>query len=100
MPHPRWWAFEDGRTNFGAVTPDTADLIGLLLLEFALVSSHNWFLVPTDLDTGVLATIDGLAVTDVFGQRFWITPAGSGGEDAWQRWSLYHLDAGGTASVA
>ena len=23
MPQPRWWTFEDGQTNFGAITPDT-----------------------------------------------------------------------------
>src|SRR5262249_31739713 len=34
MPNTRWWAFEDGATNFGAVRPDTTDLAKLLLIEF------------------------------------------------------------------
>lgn len=100
MPHPRWWALEDGRTNFAAVTPDTTDLIRLLFLEFALVFSNDWFLVPCDLPVGTLASIEGLVVTDVFGQRFWITPAGSGADDAWQRWSMFNLGIAGTAPVA
>jgi hypothetical protein len=100
MPHPRWWAFEDGRTNFGAVTPDTTDLVRLLFLEFALVYSNDWFLLPCDLPEGTLATVAGLAVTDVFGHRFWITPAGAGPDDDWQRWSLYNLDVAGPAAVA
>jgi len=31
MPNARWWAFEDGATNFGDVKPDTTDLAKLLL---------------------------------------------------------------------
>ena len=27
MPLPRWWAMEDGRTNFAAVQPDSTDII-------------------------------------------------------------------------
>ncbi len=26
MPNTRWWAFEDSRTNFGDIRPDTTDL--------------------------------------------------------------------------
>ncbi|WP_283138990.1 hypothetical protein [Rhizohabitans arisaemae] len=99
MPHPRFWAFEDGRTNFGAITPDTTDLARLLFCEFALVFSNDWFLLPCDLPAGTLAALKGLAVTDVFGQRFWITPAGSGADDDWQRWSMFNLTIAGTAPV-
>ena len=46
MPNTRWWAFEDGKTNFGEVKPDTTDLAKLLLMEFGLVYANDWFLVP------------------------------------------------------
>jgi hypothetical protein len=97
MPNPRWWAFEDGQTDFGAVTADTTDLVKLLFLEFALVYSNDWFLLPCDLDAGTLARVDGVMITDVFGQRNWIEPAGSGADDDWQRWSMYNLDVGDAA---
>ncbi len=100
MPNPRWWAFEDGRTDFGAITADTTDLVKLLFLEFALVYSDDWFLLPCDLDAGTLARVDGVMFTDVFGQRNWIEPAGTGADDDWQRWSMYNLDVSGTAPVA
>jgi len=100
MPHPRWWSFEDGRTDFGAISADTTDLVKLLFLEFALVYSDDWFLLPCDLDEGTLARVDGVMFTDVFGQRQWIEPAGSGPDDDWQRWSMFNLDVAGTASVA
>jgi hypothetical protein len=31
-------------------------------------------------------------VTNVFGERTWIEPAGSGPDDAWQRWSLFGVN--------
>jgi hypothetical protein len=95
MPLPRWWAVEDGRTNFAAVTPDSTDLARLIFLEFALVYSNDWYQLPCDLPAGSLAAIQGLAVTDVFGQRLWVTPAGTG-DRSWQRWAMYTLggDAG------
>ncbi|RKT09336.1 hypothetical protein BX285_6423 [Streptomyces sp. 1114.5] len=99
MPLPRWWAVEDGRTNFAGVRPDSTDLAKLVFLEFALVYSNDWYQLPCDLPAGVLASIQGLAVTDVFGQRQWISPAGSGQDEDWQRWSMYTLDTIGTADV-
>jgi len=87
MPLPRWWAMEDGRTNFAAVQPDSTDVIRLVFLEFALVFSNDWYVLPCDLPAGTLAGVQGLAVTDVFGARRWITPAGGG------PWSMYSLSA-------
>jgi hypothetical protein len=100
MPNPRWWAFEDGSTDFGAVSADTTDLVKLLFLEFALVYSNDWFLLPCDVDRGTLARVEGVAVTDVFGVRTWIEPAGSGVDDDWQRWTLFTLDVAGDAPTA
>ena len=96
MPNPRWWTFEDGRTDFGAVTTDSNDLIKTLFMEFALVFSNDWFLLSCDLDQGALARLDGLMFTDVFGQRNWVEPAGSGVDDDWQRWTLFNLDIANT----
>jgi hypothetical protein len=100
MPLPRWWAVEDGRTNFAAVRPDSTDLARLIFLEFALVFSNDWYQLPCDLPVGSLAAIGGFAVTDVFGQRQWITAAGTGADQDWQRWSMYTLDTLGADEVA
>ncbi|MEV4052824.1 hypothetical protein AB0J55_16710 [Amycolatopsis sp. NPDC049688] len=100
MPLARWWAVEDGQTNFAAVRPDSTDLARLIFLEFALVHSNDWYQLPCDLPGGTLARIRGLAVTDVFGQKQWITPAGAGDDENWQRWSMFTLDTLGTEDVA
>jgi hypothetical protein len=100
MPHSRWWAIEDGRTIFGDIRPDTTDLAKLLFVEFGLIYSNDWFSVPFTLDAGSIASVKGLAVANVFGERFWIEPAGSHAGDSWQRWDLFGLDVQGDASAS
>ena len=96
MPDARWWAFEDGRTNLGDVRADTTDLARLLYMEFALAYSNDWFTIPVELPVGVLAKVEGLVVTNVFGERLWIEAAGRGQDDDWTRWSMFGLDIRGT----
>lgn len=100
MPNTRWWAFEDRKTNFGDIKPDTTELAKLLLIEFGLVYANDWFLIPYTLPVGSIANIHGMAVTNVFGERIWIEPAGSGSDTAWQRWSMFTLNVKGDAVEA
>ena len=96
MPNTRWWAFEDRKTNFGDVDAATTDLAKLLLLEFGLVYANDWFLFPLDVPARQRSpTCAGCAVTNVFGERFWIEPAGAGPDDAWQRWSMFTVNVKG-----
>ena len=99
MPNTRWWAFEDRKTNFGDIRPDTTDLAKLLLIEFGLVYANDWFLIPRVLPAGSLAWIRGLAVTNVFGERTWVDAAGSGADDDWQRWAMFLVTASRTLQV-
>jgi hypothetical protein len=98
MPNTRWWAFEDRKTNFGDIKPDTTDLAKLLLIEFGLVYANDWFLIPYTLPTGSIASIQGMMVTNAFGERFWIESAGSGLDDKWQRWSMFTNNTKGKAN--
>ncbi len=101
MPNTRWWSFEDQHTNFGDIKPDTTDLAKLMLIEFGLIYANDWFLIPYTLPAGSIANVKGMAVTNVFGERFWIEPAGSGVDDDWQRWSMYTINTkGNTAAPA
>lgn len=93
MPDPRWWALEDRKTDFGSVKPSTTDVAQLLLMEFALVYANDWFLLPFRFPAGTLSRIDGMAVTNNFGERFWIVAAGTGNEDNWHRWAMFQLSA-------
>jgi len=99
MPHPRWWTIEDSKTNFGAIRPDTTDLAKLLLIEFGLVYSNDWFIIPFTLPAGGIAKMQALVVTDVFGDRYWIDAAGAGAGANWQRWSFLTVSAAERAPV-
>lgn len=100
MPNTRWWTFEDSKTNFGDIKPDTTDVNKLLLMEFGLIYANDWFIVPFQLPVGSLANVAGLAVTNVFGERTWIQASGSGADEDWQRWAMYNLAVKGSEDVA
>lgn len=103
IPDRRWWALEDRKTDFGAVTPATTDLAQLLLVEFGLTASDDWFTIPLRFPAGTLARVEGLAVTNNFGERTWIPAAGAGPEDAWQRWAMFgnsRATGGGAADTS
>ena len=95
MPNTRWWSFEDRKTNFGDINASTTDLAKLLFMEFALVYANDWFVIPYTLPAGAIATIRGFAVTNVFGERFWIASADAGPDAEWQRWSMFTINVEG-----
>jgi hypothetical protein len=68
MPAGRFWEVEDGSVRFGALAGGRTDVARLLLAEFALTYGDDWFVVPIDLPVGSLCSIDGLEVTDTFGE--------------------------------
>ncbi|MEM9192389.1 MAG: hypothetical protein AAGF12_24655 [Myxococcota bacterium] len=93
MPHTRWWKFEDNKVNFAGIRPTTTDLPKLLLMEFGLIYANDWFLLPLKLPTGSHATIRGLTVTNTFGERIWIEPAGKGPEQQWEKFRMFGLSS-------
>ncbi len=101
MPNTRWWAFEDRRTNFGEVSPDTTDIGKLMLMEFALVFANDWFVVPWTLPIGGLARVHGIALTTVFDERLWVEPVAQGvADEGWQAWSMFALAGDSTGQSA
>lgn len=88
MPDKRWWKFEDHKTSFGDVSPSTTDLSKLLLIEFGLTFANDWFLVPFDLPIGSIAEIQGLTVTNNFGDNIWIEATEKGGTTL-TNWSVF-----------
>lgn len=91
MPHPRFWMMEEQQTAFGAINASTTGLLHLLLAEFGLIYSNDWFMLPYPMDINTLCEVKGITVTDVFGQHTLIRPAGMGAESQWQRWAMFHL---------
>ena len=71
----------------------------LLLIEFGLIYSNDWFLIPFTLPAGSLAKIESMVVTNSFNERFWISAAGSGPENAWQDWRMFTLSTPGATTA-
>jgi len=91
MPSPRFWEMENGRTEFGRIDANTNDLAKLLLAEFVLLFSNDWCVVPLELPIGTFSRVDGVLVTDVFGEQTWVRAANRGAGASWHHWSMYML---------
>lgn len=85
MPNERFWDFEDGRVDFGALTPDQRGLASLIVMDFMLVHGNDWFLVPFELPVGSLCA-SALTMVDVFGQSTAI-PRADANTPAWTMFS-------------
>ena len=94
MPNPRFWTFEDRSVQFDLIdalsNPDVEPSPAtMMVLDFALSYSDDWFLLPIALDAWSLFDVTTVAVTDVFGDVTVAQPPGG-------RWNLFRLDSSGT----
>lgn len=90
MPSPRYWMMEENQTDFGNIDTSPTGLLHLMLAEFGLIYSNDWFTLPYPLSINTLCEIKGIKITDVFGQEILIRPAGEGAETNWHRWAMFH----------
>jgi len=82
---------EDGKTDFSRLDVQASDVPKLLLAEFVLLFSNDWCLLPLELPVASFTRIQGLLVTDVFGDQTLVRPADRGRDSDWQRWSMFRL---------
>ena len=99
MPTPRYWEMEDSKTDFGAMDANTNDLAKLLLAEFMLLYSNDWCVLPLELPVGSFTRVQGLLVTDVFGDQTFVRAADQGEDSDWQRWSMFRLNGDSSAQM-
>ncbi|MGN6569750.1 MAG: hypothetical protein ACTHJ0_17445, partial [Flavipsychrobacter sp.] len=89
MPTGRWWQFEDANIDLAKMLTQKQDITKLILMEFGLIYSNDWLLIPHVVDNGTITQVNGLVVTDVFDQQILIKRAGSNPADNWQKWDMY-----------
>jgi hypothetical protein len=99
MPNPRWWQFEDSAVDLGHFRAHATDLARIVVAEFTLVYGNNWFVVPYRQPVGTLAEIEGIVVTDVFGQRTLVEPAVGASTGSWSSWDLFSLSPRSSADA-
>jgi len=92
MPESRFWAFEEGGTNLAAVGADTLDLGRIALLEFGLIYSNDWMMMPIKASIGSMVQIRSLNITDSFGKVQVIKAVDQGIANTWDKWAYFSLD--------
>jgi hypothetical protein len=91
QPQPRFWQMEETETDFGKIETSTTGLLHLILAEFGLIYSNDWFMLPHPMDVNAVCEVYGILVDDTFGRHTLIRPAGRGPETMWQRFAMFHL---------
>lgn len=87
MPAARWWEFEEGTMDFGALDTAPEDLGRLVLAEFALVYGNDFFVVPLDLAVGTVCRLESVEVANNFGERLTLPASQSTGTT----WRLFQI---------
>ncbi len=100
MPTSRWWQFEDGAVDLGHIQAESTDVAKIAVAEFALLFGNNWFIVPCRQRVGVMADIEGIVITDVFGWRTSVAPATGSSGGIWTRWDFFSVAPRGTGPAA
>jgi hypothetical protein len=90
MPHPRYWQMEERRTDFGKLDPSPTSIINVLLAEYGLTYSNDWFILPYEMNINTVCEIAGLMVKDVFGLNIFIGPALKDPETNWRQFAVFH----------
>jgi hypothetical protein len=90
-PTPRWWSFEDSQTDFGRLEVEKVELAKLVVMEFGLVYSDDWFELPLPLPVGSLTRVRMLLVTDTFGERTVIRETSEQVPSGDRPWSMFEL---------
>ncbi len=91
QPQARFWEMEETAVNFGRIDTSATGLLHLMLAEFGLIYSNDWFMMPLPLEINTVCEVRGIVVDDTFGRHTFIRQAGRGPESAWQRWAMFHL---------
>jgi hypothetical protein len=98
MPNPRVWTFENPGVRF-----DQLELLSnpqkppspatLMVLDFVLSYSDDWFLIPIALDAWTIYETTVVAITDVFGDTTLASPPDG-------RWNMFRLDRHGADTLS
>lgn len=90
MPKGRWWEFEDKNVDIAKMLTQQSDISKMIIMEFGLIYSNDWFIIPHPVPDNSITTVKGLVVTDVFGRNLLINRAGSNLEHQWYRWDMFN----------
>ncbi|HYN65700.1 MAG TPA: hypothetical protein VES93_02350 [Ornithinibacter sp.] len=91
MPKPRWWQFEDAAVDLGKLSAAATDAARIVVSEFALLYSNDWFTIVCRQPVGTVAELQGVIVTDTFGWRTLVQPMIAAAGNDWTGWDAFSL---------
>ncbi len=94
MPADRYWQFEDGQVNLGALEVQPHDVARLLLVEFATIYGNDWLVAPVDVPLGSYTEIPSVTYTTTFGETKTVAPADDRGRSG--RFRLFEVSVAGS----
>lgn len=60
---------EESQTDFGKIGTSATGLLHLMLAEFGLIYSNDWFMLPHPMPVNTHCEIRGIVVDDTFGRH-------------------------------
>jgi len=80
------------RRRLRKIDTSATGLLHLLLAEFGLIYSNDWFMLPHPMPINTVCEVRGILVDDTFGRHTFIRAAGARDRrTAWQRFAMFHL---------
>lgn len=67
MPADRWYREEDGRVNLGDLKRPYLNILTMLLMEYSLIYSQDWFQIAIPHNVGDIRKMDYVRIVDSFG---------------------------------
>lgn len=89
IPNPRFWQMEDGQIDFAKIQSGTTGLLSLLIMEYGITYSNDWFVLPYPMKINTYCEVKSLMVTDVFGQHILIEPTFTDPEVNWHEFAIF-----------
>jgi len=91
MPSARWWTFEDRQINIGDINRPYLNFLTMMMMEFALIYSNDWYIIPLGHKVGHIRKIERLQVMDSFGVTTEVVPVIDTTPDK-QGWEVFTLN--------
>jgi len=91
MPAPRFWNFEENTLAVPDITAERDDLVKMMVADFMLVHSNDWYTIPYALPVGSLAKTNYILVRDVFGKLTVVRRADNGAAPGTDRWTMFSI---------
>ena len=99
LPTQEWWEMEEDGIDLANMLSRKNEISKLVLSQFAVNYSNDWFIIPHTREVGSINKVGGLMTTDVFGKSLMINSAGNGLE-SWEKWSMYQQEGDSVGDVS